>query len=248
MSKPRIVASRLCIDCGELIHVSQEPHSHEPDNSNNIDWVSRRCTRGHVGKYKKLYGRNRCTECLSTTQATYRARKKANGGVAVGRSNRTHGMTKTSTHNIWVSMKGRCYTPSNSRYKDYGGRGIKVCDRWRYSFENFLEDMGVRPEGLSIDRIDPNGDYEPNNCRWASRTIQNFNQRGKRNQSGLRGVVPRGSRWAAQIAKDKKTYYVGTFDTKEEAKEAYDKFVKVLYSELPELHNQNILPRKGESK
>lgn len=79
-------------------------------------------------------------------------------------------------YKIWVNMRQRCNNPKNPKYKDYGGRGIKVCERWD-SFALFLKDMGERPVGHSIDRIDVNGNYEPDNCRWATAKLQRANQR-----------------------------------------------------------------------
>jgi hypothetical protein len=93
-----------------------------------------------------------------------------------GKANRTHGMTKTGAHVSWRKMIERCEKTYCRRYADYGGRGIKVCDRWKV-FENFYADMGDRPEGMSLDRIDVNGNYEPSNCRWATPQQQRANRR-----------------------------------------------------------------------
>jgi hypothetical protein len=76
------------------------------------------------------------------------------------------------TYRAWQSMRGRCGDPGNQYWHRYGGRGISVCDRWRSSFENFLADMGECPDGLSLDRIDVDGNYEPGNCRWATMAMQ----------------------------------------------------------------------------
>lgn len=80
----------------------------------------------------------------------------------------------------WTSMIQRCTNPSHVYYSSYGGRGVKVCDRWIESFWNFYEDMGPRPDGKSLDRLDPNGNYEPGNCRWATPSQQQSNQRRSR--------------------------------------------------------------------
>lgn len=79
--------------------------------------------------------------------------------------------------NAWSGAIERCHNPTNSAFKDYGGRGIAVCERWRNSFDAFVADMGARPDGLSLDRIDVNKGYSPDNCRWADKYVQARNKR-----------------------------------------------------------------------
>jgi len=87
-----------------------------------------------------------------------------------------HGLSRTEEYNIWSSMKQRCFNKNRLNYKNYGGRGIIVCKRW-LKFENFFVDMGKRPKGKSVDRIDNNGNYEPNNCKWSTQKEQCRNTR-----------------------------------------------------------------------
>lgn len=91
----------------------------------------------------------------------------------------THGMSETLEYYAWCGLRNRCNKPQNPKYKYYGGRGIKVCDRWMGSegFANFYADMGPKPKNHSLDRIDPNGNYEPSNCQWATDKQQSRNRR-----------------------------------------------------------------------
>ena len=115
-----------------------------------------------------LRGGTQSCGCL-TKERVSAARKRAT----------THGLAGTPTYRTWASMIGRCYDQRNASWKNYGARGVTVCDRWRAGILDFVADMGLRPEGLTLDRIDPCGNYEPGNCRWATWSEQNRNKRPK---------------------------------------------------------------------
>ncbi len=106
-----------------------------------------------------------------------------------------HGMSKTPTYRSWVSMKNRCYDDKNIRFAKYGGRGIKVCDRWLTSFRKFHEDMGTRPAMFSLGRISRDGNYEPSNCRWET-AVQQANNTTRNMHIVYRGETKTLAEWS----------------------------------------------------
>lgn len=108
-----------------------------------------------------------------------------------------HGEYNTPIHRIWSSMRQRCTNPKDPAYHNYGGRGIKVCDRWNV-YEFFRDDMGPRPNGYTLERNDVNGDYRPENCRWATRKEQSANRRNNRIIT-FRGQSKLVSAWAEEV-------------------------------------------------
>ena len=129
-------------------------------------------------------------------------------------------MTSLRSHElypIWWQMKQRCNNPNNTRYSAYGARGISVCQRWLHSFANFLADMGERPAGLTLDRIDTNGDYTPDNCVWSDERTQLRNRRTMYESSC---ISQRSSgKYRVRIALQEGVRHQRQFDTLEEAED-----------------------------
>lgn len=134
---------------------------HENQTGNDISWLAK-CDCGNMHRVK--------------SGNIMRPQGDVSCGCWRKETRFTHRQTNSPTHNSWDHMLQRCLNPSNDRYESYGGRGITVCDRWR-KYENFRDDMGERPKGTTLDRIDVNGNYEPGNCRWASHGEQSRNTR-----------------------------------------------------------------------
>lgn len=128
-------------------------------------------------------------------------------------------------YRVWENMKMRCYNSKSDSYKNYGGRGIIVCERWRSSFITFYADMGSKPSlEHSIERKDVNGNYEPINCIWATKAEQALNKRlYSNNTSGYRGLIFSRGRWVYRKTVNGKRKYSGSFATKEEAISAIKK-------------------------
>jgi len=133
----------------------------------------------------------------------------------------THGKTKTPEFATWSAFLNRCYNKNNKNYNKYGEKGIKVCNRWKKSFINFLKDMGNRPSSKhTIDRINPHGDYTPENCRWATLLQQSHNQRvHSTSTTGVAGIyyVKNKDHFHTAIAIKSKRIFIGLFDNIKEA-------------------------------
>lgn len=130
----------------------------------------------------------------------------------------THGLTESTTYSSWLSMKERCTNPNSKSYEKYGAVGVKVCDEWLHSFDKFLEDMGERPEGTTLNRKGSVPLYSKDTCEWSSFSIQGFDQRKRQtNTSGKTGVSQaKNGKWVAYIDCEKRIH-LGTFDTYEGA-------------------------------
>ena len=135
-----------------------------------------------------------------------------------------HGLSRDPLYKQWSGMIQRCYNKKHEKYRIYGARGIRVCDEWRYNFKNFYDYMPKRPsKNYTLDRIDNDGNYEPGNVRWATRTQQQYNRNLIPNKSNVfTGVFLHKNKltpdnYMVHIRINKETHYLGVFETIEEA-------------------------------
>lgn len=195
--------------------------------------VLHRVDRGNKAKVEWL------CKCDCGNESIVRGSNLRNGhirscGCLISETNRKHGQWDTRIYRIYYAMKQRAQNPNSPHYKYYGALGIKVCDEWDKSFEAFYNwaIQNGYSDDLSIDRIDPNGDYEPSNCRWADKVTQSFNRKtGADNTTGHTGVSLRKDtgKYQAYISKGGRRKVLGSYETLDAAVQAREKAENELY-------------------
>lgn len=178
---------------------------------------------GMETKTGKIYGHWLCL-CDCGNQKNIPRYKLVQGQSECCGCEKQNPFSKHPVYSVYNAMRAGCCNPGNADYYNYGGRGIKICDRWLEpkgkGFLNFLQDMGERPDKAELDRVCPDSDYEPINCRWVNESVQAFNTRiSKKNTSGRTGVQwsKRKKNWQIYIGFNSQRIYLGSSETFEEA-------------------------------
>ena len=195
-----------------------------------------------LSKQRIRYGLYECQYCGKEFEAITKDIKKGNTKSCGCLRGDTHGLTSHRFYHTWKGMVQRCSNPNNKSYKNYGGRGISVCEEW-LDIRNFTEwcnSTYPKLEGYTLDRIDNDKGYSPENCTWSDKTAQAHNRRmQKNNKSGYVGVIwhKRGRKWVVNIRISKKLINLGSFKDKIEAVLARDNYI--IENKLP--HKLSIL-------
>ncbi len=153
------------------------------------------------------------------SQTTGQVQIGKNMSKSINKLNKYTKVTENPSYSVWCEMKRRCLDKNRHNYKYYGGRGIKVCDRWLNSFDNFYNDMGEQPKGFEIDRIDNNKNYTPDNCRWIDHRANTLN-RNAYGVSGIKNVRFNRGKYEAGLRRFGKFIYLGRYETMELARNA----------------------------
>ena len=183
------------------------------------------------------FGLYECQYCGKEFEAITKNIKKGNTrSCGCQNGGRVHGLANSQFYNTWKNMDKRCNNPKNKDYKNYGARGIAVCEEWLdvTNFVAWCEETYPNIKGYSLDRIDNDKGYSPDNCTWSSRTMQNINQRMKvTNTSGYNGIIwnKKNSNWKAVIGINTKKVYLGYFNSVQEAVQARD--IYIIENNLP---------------
>lgn len=202
----------------------------ERDDHNNRKWLC--VCNCPLGSEVIVYGHNLksgVTEGCGCNQV-----------IRSSKINTKHGLSAHPLFNVWHNMVQRCHNPNSVPYKDYGGRGIEVCDRWREYPENFIEDMyPTFQKGLVLDRANNDGNYEPDNCRWVTSEQNNLNKRGWSNSSSkYKGVGwhKKINKWQARIKKGGRYCHLGYFSDEGQAAKVYNSAAKEMFGEFAYLN------------
>jgi len=184
-----------------------------------------------TSKRKENYGLYECGKCGNHIRVLTKSVKGGKTTRCWKCAKITHGKSNEKLYDVWITMRRRCHNPSSNRYVYYGKRGISVCSEWRKDFKSFYDwslENGYTI-GLTLDRIDTNGNYEPSNCRFVTRNIQNRNTKKirKSNTSGYRGVSlnKQRGRFVASIMVDNKQKFLGYFIYPWTAAYIYDSYI-----------------------
>ena len=181
-------------------------------------------------KQRNRFGIYECPYCGKEFESAVSYIKNGTKSCGCFNANRTHGLSNHRMYDTWLNMLDRCYNKNSKRFNDYGGRGIKVCGEWLdiKNFVDWVDNKSNWEEGLTLDRIDNDKGYSPDNCTFSTKTIQSINQRKRStNTSGYVGVswYAKMSKWGARVSIFKKEKHIGTFKTKEEAVLARDNYI-----------------------